>query len=78
MNMFRQTPLQPGDPRARLLQALANRKGIAAKDARYASLAALPPYSETKTSDGQTGGGGLNSFTAFQPDAFQNDAFQVE
>lgn len=71
------------DARARLLQAMANRQGANRqggnpKDRRYASLAALPTWAETRTSDGQTGGGGPNSFTAFQPDAFQNDAFQVE
>lgn len=73
MNMFSRAP---GDNRARLLHALANRKGQAAKDARYASLAALPAYSETKTSDGQMGGHGRNDFGAFQDDAFDG-GFQV-
>jgi hypothetical protein len=74
MNMFRQRPM---DSRARLLQAMAGRKGVAAKDARYASLPALPPYAETRTSDGQTGGRSRNDFGAFADDAFQNDGFQV-
>ena len=69
-------PGGPRDSRQRLLHALAGRKGIAAKDARYASLAALPAYAETKTSGGQTGGG-QNDFGAFQDDAFQSDGFQV-
>lgn len=77
MMMRRQMPGRPTDARSRLLYALANRQNGQAKDRRYAGLAALPPYAETKTSDGQTGGGGLNDFGAFQDDAFQNDAFQV-
>jgi hypothetical protein len=61
-----------------LLQALANRKGGNAKDARYASLAALPPYGEIKNADGQPNQRpGQNDFGAFQDDAFQSDGFQV-
>lgn len=71
---------QPMDARTRLLQALAKRAPAGkanARDARYRSLAALPPYAEQK--HGETfQGRGANDFGAFQSDAFDNDGFQVE
>lgn len=45
-------------------------------DPRYKSLAALPPYGEARHADGLNGAGS-EDVPAFQPDAFQNDAFQV-
>lgn len=51
-------------------------KGGKPSDAKFRSLAALPPYAESKHAD-KFAAQPSNEQGAFQPDAFQNDAFQV-
>lgn len=60
----------------RLALAMAKRS----RDARYASLAALPAYGESKHADrlsGASAGVPYGQGDAFQSDAYQNDAYQV-
>jgi len=82
MNMLLQQLMQqgkggnPNDPRAKLLQALAKRGGPQSRDARYRSLAALPPYSEQSNPE-TFGGQGQNDFGAFQDDAYQEGGYQI-
>jgi hypothetical protein len=65
--------------RQRLLHALARRSGGGKGASRYAALGALPPYGETRVADAEPGHGARpNDFGAFQSDAFQGDAYQVE
>ena len=81
---------QPSGSRERLLKALANRKvgpaasqaakaAITARDARYASLPALPAYAETNNNfDGDTDGHGRNDIGGFQGEhgGFQSNDYQ--
>jgi len=71
-----QSQSRPGS--SRLAQVMARRGGKA--DAKYASLAALPPYGEIQHADRLGGTGSSAPFgsgDAFQSDAYQNDAYQV-
>lgn len=65
-------PAAPNDPRAKLLQALARRGGAKPGDARFRSLAALPPYGEQKSAE-TFGGQGTGAHEAFQDGAYQGD-----
>lgn len=77
--LMAQTPTQQKNPATqanRVALAMARR----ARDAKYASLAALPPYGESKNADRLAGSGAGPAYgtgTGFQIDAFQNDAYQV-